>query len=503
MKRLLKLLHIKYAILPLLVTVVSLSSCEKYLENKLRNDTYADTYWKNESEANSALAGVYSLFRRAHATNQAFFIWGDGPVGVMTSDEGNLQTGIYNGDFVTPYREEGIHNWKNWYRVVDAASAAIERIPKIPDDQFDAGRKSYLLGEAHFMRALTYFYMTRVWGDLPLQTESTTTAAQGVLKERTSTEEILKFIMSDAQKASSLLTWEGINTQGRRRASKAAALALLAHVSAWENDYAKTILYTDSIIDRPDYFALQDRETIRDVFKEATAPENIFVITNKDAENESSAYNGVFTSSVGFLTVSSDIFQKMPFVTPIYFGETSKLDVLYEVEDNPDDIRRTQFFTTGRSSYVNSLMKYSDIVYKNPVTSSDPRTESNIVIFRLADLILLKAEALEATGKQDDALSHMELIRERAGANPLTSVVNLKLAILKERQRELVGEGHNYFDIVRNIRKTGNIALVSSLTPWTMNRTRFEQKGYLFPIHNSNINTNRLITQNPYWMNRY
>ena len=97
----------------------------------------------------------------------------------------------------------------------------------------------------------------------------------------------------------------------------------------------------------------------------------------------------------------------------------------------------------------------------------------------------------------------MNKVRQRAGANPVSSTINLKRTILQERQRELVGEGHSYFDIVRNIRITGNFALVSMLTPWSMDRTRFEQKGYLFPIHNSNINTNRLITQNPYWMGRY
>ncbi|QQT24550.1 RagB/SusD family nutrient uptake outer membrane protein [Sphingobacterium spiritivorum] len=510
MKRLFKLYSTKYTILTMLAAVVSLSSCEKDLENKLRNDTYADTYWKNEREANSALAGTYSLFRKAHVTNQAFFIWGDGPIGIMTSKESTNYTAIYTGgNFVTPYREEGVHNWKNWYRIVDAASAAIENIPNIPDDQFEPGRKSYLLGEAYFLRALAYFYMTRVWGDLPLQTEATTTAGQGVLKGRTSTEEILKFIMTDAQKASSLLTWEGINTEGRRRASKAAALALLAHTTAWENDYAKTILYTDSIINRADYFTLQGRDAIRDVFKDATARENIFVITNKDAENESSAFSQALGTdnnnncSVGFLTVSADIIRNMPYVVPTYFGETPKLDLLYEVSTNPNDIRRTQFFRSTNTPDVNSLMKYSDVVYKNPASSSDPRTESNMVIFRLADMILLKAEALEATSRPGEALIEMNKVRARAGANPVSSAINLKRTILQERQRELVGEGQSYFDIVRNIRISGNFALVSLLTPWSMDRTRFEQKGYLFPIHNSNINTNRLITQNPYWMGRY
>jgi len=74
---------------------------------------------------------------------------------------------------------------------------------------------------------------------------------------------------------------------------------------------------------------------------------------------------------------------------------------------------------------------------------------------------------------------------------------------LKERQRELIGEGHCYFDIVRNAWKTKNNNLFVQLASWSMDATRMEQKGYLFPIENSILNSNRLISQNPYWMGKY
>lgn len=507
-----KILKINYKKLGLAATLMSsllLGACNKQLENNLINDTYSDTFWKNEKDFTGAVLGTYSLFRKAMVTNQAFFAWGDTPIGIFTTDAGTLHSNIYTGgSFIMSYREGGGLNWTNWYRVINAANLIIKKLPEVSDDKFSAGTKSYILGEAYFMRALSYFYMTRVWGDLPLQTEPTETADQAILKGRTSTDEILKFIVEDAQKASNLLTWEGVDGLGRRRANKAAALALLTHTTAWQNDYAKTVIYADSLIKRTDLFALQAKGNIRNVFKEAGAKENIFVFTNKDAENESAFYNadyvGVFSAAVGFITVSSDIYVNMPFAKPIYFVTNTKLDEVYGTGEEGDS-RRTDFFRNNTNTQYNSLMKYSDIVYKNAATNSDPRIESNLVVFRLADMILLKAEALNALGQDGEALTAVNSIRMRSGAKtPISSAgANLKRDILKERQRELIGEGHAYFDIVRNTWKTKNNNLYIQLASWSMDANRMAQKGYLFPIHNDILNSNRLISQNPYWMGKY
>lgn len=508
-----KILKINYKKIGLgtaLMSTLLLGSCNKQLENNLINDTYSDTFWENERDFTGAVVGTYSLFRKAMVTNQAFFAWGDTPIGILTTNEGTLHSDIYTkGGFEMYYREDGGLNWTNWYRVVDAANLIIKKLPQATDTKFSPGAKQYLLGEAYFMRALSYFYMTRVWGDLPLQTEPTETADQAVLKGRTSTEEILKLVVEDAQKASGLLTWEGVNAMGRRRANKAAALALLTHATAWQNDYAKTVTYADSIINRSDLFALQATGNIRNVFKDATAKENIFVFTNKDAENESALYDtrfvGAFTCAVGFITVGNGldgIYKNMPFAVPYYFATKNKLDEFYG--SNNSDARRNDFFRNIEDTDVNCLMKYSDIVNKNAATNSDPRVESNLVIFRLADMMLLKAEALNALGRDKEAQETANIVRSRSGANPLITSVGplLKIDILRERQRELIGEGHAYFDIVRNAWKTKNNSLFMQLTTWSMDPTRLEQKGYLFPLHNDILNSNRLISQNPYWMGK-
>ena len=515
---------IKYiAGLCLLATTGGFVSCEKELANVLENDTYSIAFWKNQSDVEGAINGAYGLFRKSMTTNQAFFFWGDLPIGKLITNDNSNHNGVYSGNFTAPYREGGVSNWTNWYRVIDLANLIIKRTPDIPDSQFQTGQKNFLLGQAYYMRALTYFYMTRVWGDVPLQLKPTETADDAEKKGTTSSDEILKQVVSDAQKASSLMEWQSVEASGRRRGNKGAALALLAHATAFQNDYAKTVVYADSLINQGGLFALQAGGNVKDVFKNAESKENIFVFTAKDSENESSGNTGdPFTNSVMFITLSNQKYVGMPYQVPLYFIDGSRFNGLY---NDTNDLRRTDFFdkfdegsvTADNSSGVDriSLTKYANFVYRNAAAMTDVRAESNLVIFRLADIILLKAEALNYLSKDAEAKTAVNIIRKRSGAadiNPGLVGTELLTEILRERQRELIGEGHIYFDIVRNIWKRKSSSdfrfNATNLISWSIGGTnattdRFALKGYRFPIHNSILNSNREIIQIPYWQGRY
>lgn len=502
---------------------VMFTSCEKQLENVLRNDTYDNAFWKSQKDVEGAVNGTYALFRDALTTNYAFFVWGDTPIGKLVSNMGSLHSDIYTGgSFTAPYRETGTHNWTKWYKVVDLANLVLKRVPEMDAASFADGQRDYLMGQAYFMRALSYFYMTRVWGDLPLQLLPTETADDAEWKGRTSTEEIQELIVSDAQKASTLLKWESVEQSGRRFGNKGAALALLTHVTAWQNDYSKTVLYADSIINEGSRYSLLPAENVQQIFKDATAKENIFAFTTKDAEGESAGNNSdVFSNSITFITNSNIVYKGFPWSLPVYFMDETRLNTLYP---NADDARKTHYYdyidngsvAQDNASNVRrySLKKYANYVYRNPMTFSDVRSETNYVIFRLADIMLLKAEALNRLNRDGEARTALNLVRSRAKTLDVTALSGSALLeeILKERQRELIGEGHAYFDLVRNIWKKNDITEIGfslgQLINWNMGGSnlgdnRLAKKGYLFPIHNSILNNNRLITQNAYWMGRY
>jgi len=477
--------------------LTSLSSCKKELANELTNDTYEDAFWKTESDVNAAVAGAYGLLRNSLNTNSCFFIWGDTPAGTFASSAGSLTTAVLGGDFKVPYRDEGAHNWTNWYKVVDLSNLIIENVQRMPDNLFNSKQsKNYLLGEAYFLRGLAYFYMTRTWGDVPLQLKATTSANVSEVKyiPATNTMDIIKQVIADGKKASSLLSWEGAGNYQKRRASKGAALALLAHATAWktpvgvwQNDNEQAVKYVDSILNRPDLFNLQPTDNIRKVFKNPGEPENIFVISAKDSENEGAAWTrNIWTANIAYVTLGSDVSSGSS--NPHYFVDRLKIDELYE----PDDTRIDDFYFVGKD--VALLSKYSDVIFKGATAAgpTEPRAESNLIIFRLADMILLKAECLNAMNRDIEAKTELNKIRMRAGASQITKV-GLPLAheILIERRRELIGEGHNYFDMVR----TGLFIQI----PWTMDNSRKAQKGYYWPVDNDILNANRFLNQIPYW----
>ncbi|KIO75546.1 hypothetical protein TH53_20065 [Pedobacter lusitanus] len=492
-----KIFNIKYRVLAvglLMLLSCFTFSCKKALENNLENATYENSFWQNEKDVDGAVLGAYALLRKSLFRDNCFFLWGDGPVGIFNSDDTNVSGMYTSGSFTVAYRQEGAHNWTNWFQIVSLSNLVLEKAGALPDAKFAAGRKNYLLGEAYFLRALSYFYMTRVWGDVPLQLTAITTADQVKLIGTTDEKLIMNQVIADATKASALLTWDGLGENQRIRASKASALALLAHASAWKNDYAKTVLYTDSLISRADLFNLEPKGAIRKVFSNTSSSENIFVIPSKYANNESSS-----NSTIAFLTVSSDIVKGMPNSNPTYWLSPIALDNLYST----DDARKKEFVAYRSVSDLKpNLVKYADIQNVGSDGKYDLRAESNLIIFRLADIILLKAEALNALGRDGEALTAINQIRTRSGvASVSSSSLLLKRDILLERERELIGEGQSYFDIVRNSRSYGIDG--SGFYPSWMNKDRFSKKGWLWPINNSIINANSLISQNEWWKGRY
>lgn len=471
-----------------------LFSCKKALDNELQNGTYENEYWKSESDVDGAVVGAYSLLRKSLFQDNAFFIWGDGPVGVFNTDDTNVSSMYGSGSFNVPYREQGAHNWTNWYQVVGLANLILEKVEAMPNEKFAPGRKEQLQGEAYFLRALAYFYMTRAWGDLPLQLKAITTADQAEKIGRTPEADIMKQIMKDAQRASSLLTWQAALDNQRIRASKGAAMALLTHASAWENDYDKTALYADSLLSQGALFRLQPKGSITKLFDNSNESENIFVITTKFANNEASA-----NSTIAYLTISSDFINGLPNKNPTYWLSPTAITELYTT----DDARKAEFIGYRNAADLKpNLLKYKYFVNAGAGGQNDLRAESNIIIFRLADIILLKAEALNALNRDAEALEEINKVRTRSGVAPVSLAGTLlKREIVLERRRELLGEGHNYFDMVRNSRDLANGG--PSFYPTWMTRERFDKQGWRWPILNTIINGNRLINQNEWWKGRY
>ncbi len=486
--------NIVKGVILMLVTCGLLVSCSDFLDNEVHNITYNDVFWKNEADANAATSGAYALFRTAMLKEDPFFIWGDLPAGFFSAIGGNgwmVADAIKGGFHYMPYVESAVWDWTNWYRVVQQCNLIIDKIPGIPDKEFKGGdpvvlRNQYL-GEGYFMRALTYFWMSRVWGDLPLEITPIYESSDIVLKGRTDVAEINKLIISDAKSASALMDW-GADPGAMKRATKGSALALLAHVYAWTGDYANSLLCSDSIINSGTY-RLEAGETLRNVFNpNTTTYENIFYISKSNSDKEQSWVDpGGYLGSMASKTLM-DPYIKNRTSYPV-FRPTKDVLGLYFTDQK--DSRFSQFFGLTNTDHP-IMIKYSDVGYKGS-NYTGAYFESNMIIFRLADIILLKAEALQALSRTSESRDALNLIRKRAGIADVDATYTgelLKKEILNERIRELAGEGHNYWDQLR-----------MKIYPGWYNgaRTNPEYKSYLWPIHDDILKNNYLINQNEWW----
>jgi starch-binding outer membrane protein, SusD/RagB family len=143
-------------------------------------------------------------------------------------------------------------------------------------------------------------------------------------------------------------------------------------------------------------------------------------------------------------------------------------------------------------------VKYSNIVFTGQ-NQTGAVAHNNLIVFRLSDIVLLKAEALAATNQTGDARALVNEIRNLANISEYTgSDADLFEFIIDERGRELFLEGHRFYDLVRLGRAKGVLKFGGS----RMTNDQFAAKKYYWPIEPYLMTLNPLMTQTDYWKTR-
>lgn len=348
--------------------------------------------------------------------------------------------------------------------------------------------------EALIMRAWLMFDMVRFWGDVPIlvkdipEIPSIEEAKDILFPARSSQIEVYEEIKRNLEE--SLLYAPDVQSGNKFFFSKAVANALLAKVYAEKpiRDYAKTIQYCDAVIaegfslveNYADLFQLNDAQT--DMKKRNTS-ESIFEITYAGGGSWLSILFGKNHAN------PSSKYDWAKWVTP-------SRDLIAAFDAENDQIRKNQAIIWGQPSW--STYYPSDnypFMYKI-------RSEFNSVIkLRLADILLLKAEALVATGNLAGAATLVNQIRTRVNLPALASNITssqeaMKKAVLNERRLELAFEGHRWFDLVRNDVVIETINTLNSRDSGRLAIEPINENKILFPVPQSEIGKNPKLTQN-------
>ncbi len=498
----------KQLIVILLVSVCLFNSCKKYLNEGPINTPTDATFWTSERAAKTGLAGAYGLLRNALTNNRAYFVFGD-----ATANEFNLGSDWtlaslkpdrqWNFNYL-PYNEQSF-DWTPFYQAITQCNLIIGKVPNIPDANFTddpVATKNQILGEAYFLRAYCYYYLTQVWGQPVIVTQAYTDPINAKPLPRSSDQDGFNQVVSDLKKSSSLLKFGNLNPNNAAvQANKGSALALLAKTYMWQKQYDLASKAADSVIKFGQY-ALETQK-LSNIYA-GHSQESIFEMNMLYSPTQNEALPA-FDASAGYNHPIFAIFLSIPFVAKEQPGNnwTANLDLvgaLYDTTATTKDIRVKSTFY-GLQSTNPLMIKYANVIYQNPSQQTSPFVSNNLVLLRLADIYLLKAEADANLGSLGTAITNLNIVKTRAGIDlydtSATDPTALIYEIMDERGRELYGEGQWYFDLVRSgLLTDGNYDFpIDGYLP-----NRIAAGGWHWPLDlRLLLPQDPLLTQNAWW----
>lgn len=472
------------------------SSCGKYLDLSPQGSTYDEVFWIDGANVQKATLGAYALLRDAVRNERSYFIFGDIASGTMKagSDGWNYTSFTREQNFrfsYAPYLEGSLWDWTRFYKIINQCNLIIEHTTEMDVSLFANGEdeKKQYIANAKFLRAFTYFYMQRVWGDVLLVKETFKDPQNIPDMPRSPQSETLAFCKEDLIFAAAHLD------QGATKsfASQGAANALLAQVYAWEHDYVNTEKYIAESLKGG--YALEDIKDYKKIW-EGDSQESIFEINmlynETGREWTKDFFNAFLTSAKVPGKGAGSVWEIDP---SLLVKRVKPQDALLGFMDGSE---RFKIIATPLPDVSNrfTISKYDRVNFYNG-DNGDYAVDNNLVAIRLADMILLRSEAYFKNGKQNLALEDLNTIRNRAGLRDTSLAGDLLFReIFLERRRELVGEGTLQFDFIRM--KQFGLEEYSEI----YDEERVANQGYYWPLNmRTLLPQNEKLTQNPYWSN--
>lgn len=377
-------------------------------------------------------------------------------------------------------------------------------LQKVPAMDIDETIKNRILGEAHFLRAHYYFLLVRLFGGVPLQTEPADSNSD-LLLPRASAEEVYELIVEDLDQAITLLPKRSAYTlEHIGRATKEAAMAELARVYLTHyQDYEHYQLVVD-LCEEIRKMGYQLEANYADLWNPSkqNGVESIFEVqyygkTNYDFwsnENQSS-WLSTFTGPRNSGMAAGCYGWNQPtaeFVSQYETGDVRKEKTIFYTGCPTFDgmTYSSAYSTTGYNVRKFLLTKTQSPDYNT--------SNQNWVVTRYADVLLMKAEALNEMGQTTLAEAPLYEVRCRAGLTNRSTIeglsqMQMREKIIHERRMELAFEGHRWFDMIRY---KDNYALNFL---HSIGKTAATSKHLLLPIPTQEREANPKLTQNPGW----
>lgn len=470
--------------------LIMMASCTQNLDLKPESEIVAGSF-SSAQDAENLLTGAYGKmagngyfqYNRFYVTegiNDNHYVNGDNP------QEMSLENFSF-GPNTVPIKDSYGDVWTQ----ISAANAVLDNVSLINDPKWEGTtRKEQILAEAKFLRALNYYELVTQFGGVPVILSQLNDG--NTYPTRNTKEEVYAQIISDLKFAESNLSAAPYKNEGGR-ATQGAAQALLAKTYAQMLDYTNCLAYANKVINSKTYALVDDYS-------------KLWGMDNKN--NKESIFQVQQGGGSGWWS-----FQIFAYATGDHWPKRNigSADLVRAFETAGDKgARYTSTFNwqIPNASFnmpVNAWDVSKPIPFIGKYAPNGWNSQDNIQLLRLADVILLAAEASNQLGNAADAIAKLNQIRKRAGLGNTTATTksDLGLAILNERRLEFVFESNRWNDLKRadangyikvvdvmNNQKDGN----NKSLGYSMKADKYQ---LTFPIPQQDIYLNPKLTQNP------
>lgn len=444
-----------------LMVVISSYSCKKFLDLQPVDQIGEDVALDTKDKIERALVGAYNQLGQGNYYGFEWMnaVWlGDGdvvPFGAGTTD---LQ--FYNHTIVPSSNTISI-NWQSMYQVINQTNNVISAVRGNSDPGYSSDERNNDLGQALFIRGLVYFDLARTFGGtkttsdlcVPLILQPTRGLDKDSYPARNTCAEVYTQVGKDLDSAEMLLPL----SDNRNVATKMAAIALKARLNLYlENWSVAEQLATTVILDNTYGLVIP----FENLITQKNTSEAIFELSYSSVQQNPLSYVFLPTSMSGQYRIGpSNNFLSL--INNPSIGGDRKIMVAVDPAGNPYCNKYRSLATTGQS-------------------------DDDVIVLRLAEMYLIRAEARANQNNVSGALSDLNVIRQRSHVpvSVASTVSDVLLNIENERRMEFAFEPFRWFDLIR----TNRIGTVLGLT---------DKNKFVFPLPASEVLANGNLTQNP------
>ena len=551
-----------YSIITAVATLLSFASCSDFLEVKPQNVTVEDEFWNEKADVDQMMTGLYASLQDAGVVKR-MMIWGEFRSDNVTSGnniekDASLQK-IFKEDIDA---SNGYTTWTPFYYIINSANTLIEHAPAVAatDPAFSQSELNADIAEASAIRDLCYFYLIRTFRDVPYTTVSFADDNQVMNLPATKFDDVLDSLITDLEHVQGNAVKNYPSSSSTKalyqtgRITQDAIHAMLCDMYLWKKDYNKCIQYADMIIasmrqrakDKGFYNKLSADDEARvngyplisdaftntvygnaytEIFGYGNSMESIFELTYMRDDNMPSngAANDFYMFSKGDIVAG--------YAAPsTYVNGTegqdnqvfSKYDGRYYENMNNGMISKGCFATVN----VDYSGGTKNVIASHFSPYAEGKCKANWIIYRLSDVMLMKAEALTALMSNASELSDQDknymtqafslvnavnkrsvcesVLKDTLKADDYTTKEKIENLVMAERQRELMFEGKRWYDLVCRSRRDGNTDYLrqQTLMKFTSNTSAISGKlgkmDYIYwPYNIDELKVNDNLKQNP------